>query len=173
MKVKQFIELLKNVNIFKKTGDGYIEKEYSDLLISIETDCDKEINFKVSNLNKEIENEIENLEVNNIKYLFNYSNYIGLKAMEKEHYEEEKVTVGELLGTLKSAIVFGNNTTPVEVIIKSKNGNKKWSWPELDIERYGTIMPWGWESLKKLEVESISEINSEKKFKIKIIAIED
>lgn len=93
--------------------------------------------------------------------------------MEKEHYEEEKVTVGELLGTLKSAIVFGNNTTPVEVIIKSRNGNKKWNWPELDIERYGSIMPWGWESLKKLEVESISEINSEKKFKIKIIAIED
>lgn len=175
MKVKQFIELFKNVNIFKKTCDGYVEKEYSDLLFSIETESDKEINFKVSSLNenKEIENKIENLEVNNIIYLFNYCNYIRLKAMEKENTQEENITVGELLRVLKSAIVFGNNTTPVEVIIKSKNGNKKWNWPELDIEKYGSIMPWGWESLKKLEVKSISEINSEKKYKIKIIAIED
>lgn len=167
MKVKQLLELMKNMTTFtncsNKKVEGYID-EYS---------------FYVNNSKIDLSEKLED-EIMYIRYINTVDKKISLEFCDSAERNNDRVALEELLNALSKTYFnskdgewivtkFTNEYIPIEITIRKKTGNERVFWKGTNINNYRRTIPFAWDILKNLIVEEITEINYEKEYVLRII----
>ena len=175
---KQLLELLQNTTTFtvyeQKEVEGSLEKIgfYTSGFFG-----------KMFSLN-ELE-EIQNLQILKIDLR---SNRIEIEELDSQPNNSNFVTIENLLETIKSVRVentlqissctsrtisiCNSKDIPIEITVKTARGNENIYLFGANLDAPGKKKPYGWNRVKDLIVEEITEINSSKKFVLRITARE-
>ena len=159
MTLKQLLEILENVKVYKSYNGNIECKELYQI-------C----KFKEEDLNKNIKNFEYGCLPGKSDYTFNY------EIDEEKNTTLSPVTIKELFRVLKNGHIFywSANDIPMKIIVKTPRGIEIIYWHGgVKVEGFVKIKPWGWNRLQNLVVEEISEINRDTDFKLTIIARED
>lgn len=158
MTLKQLLEILENMKVYRRYYDTIECKEAYQI-------C----KFKEEDLNKNIKNFGYGYLPGKSDYAFNY------EIDEEKNITLSPVTIKELFRVLENKKIFDSsaNDIPMKIIVKTPRGKEIIYWYGVKVEVFGKIKPWGWNRLQNLVVEEISEINRDTDFKLTIIARED
>ena len=165
MKVKQLLELMKNMTTFVNCGNKNYEA-YID-----------EYSFYVNNSKIDLSENLED-EIRYIKSINPVRKIIHLESCDSAEINNDTVALEELLNALSKTIFindwlnnekFTDKNIPIEITISKKTGNEKVFWKGTNINNYRRTKPFAWDILKNLIVEEITEINYEKEYVLKIV----
>ena len=165
---KQLLELLQNTTTFTTYNGKIVEATLENYTFYLDDNY--------TSLEK-IE-ECQNISINSIDI---YSRTLRLITNDEQPSDKNQVTIEQLLESMRNMTIYyelyANNTIrsdkiSIEITVKTSRGNEKIYWFGTNMNVPGKKKPYGWNRVKDLIVEEITEINSSKKFVLRITARE-